>query len=227
MLNQFFAPFPATGLDLKTIIFNLVLSLILVLIISWVYRKTHQGLSYSQSFNFTLIIIGLLISVVMMVIGSNVAVAFGALGAFSLVRFRTAVKDAKDIAFVFFAVATGMAVGTNNYLIAVPAVVLISLMILILDKINFGSIKKFNYVLTLSVESEKATNDRMKEIFKKYLKTESLLNANARKEGKVLDLTFNINLIKDSEVNDFINQLGKIDGVYNVNLISSKSDIEY
>ncbi len=163
----------------------------------------------------------------MMVIGSNVAVAFGALGAFSLVRFRTAVKDAKDIAFVFFAVATGMAVGTNNYLIAVPAVVLISLMILILDKINFGSIKKFNYVLTLSVESEKATNDRMKEIFKKYLKTESLLNANARKEGKVLDLTFNINLIKDSEVNDFINQLGKIDGVYNVNLISSKSDIEY
>ena len=227
MFDQFLNVGTISSLDFKTILFNLVLSLALVLIISYVYRRTHQGLSYSQSFNFTLIIIGLLICVVMMVIGSNIAIAFGALGAFSLIRFRTAVKDAKDIAFVFFAVAVGMAVGTGNYMIAVLSVVMISAIIVILDKINFGSVKKFNYVLTLSSNSEELTNERMKEIFKEYLKTESLLNANARDQGKILDLTFNINLIKDSEIKNFINKLSSIDGINNVNLISAKSDIEY
>ena len=227
MFDQFLNIGTISVLDFKTILFNIVLSLALVLIISYVYRRTHQGLSYSQSFNFTLIIIGLLICVVMMVIGSNIAIAFGALGAFSLIRFRTAVKDAKDIAFVFFAVAVGMAVGTGNYMIAVLSVVMISAIIVILDKINFGSVKKFNYVLTLSSNSEESTNERMKEIFKEYLKTESLLNANAREQGKILDLTFNINLIKDSEINKFINKLSSIDGINNVNLISAKSDIEY
>ncbi|MCD4705493.1 DUF4956 domain-containing protein [bacterium] len=227
MFDQFLNIGIISTLDFKTIFFNIILSLVLVLIISWVYRRTHQGLSYSQSFNFTLIIIGLLICVVMMIIGSNIAIAFGALGAFSLIRFRTAVKDAKDIAFVFFAVAIGMAVGTGNYMIAVLSVILISVVIVILDKIDFGSVKKFNYVLTLSSNSEESTNERMKEIFKEYLKTESLLNANAREQGKILDLTFNINLIKDSEINKFINELSNIDGINNVNLISAKSDIEY
>jgi uncharacterized membrane protein YhiD involved in acid resistance len=227
MVDQFLGLGQINVLDLKTIIFNLILSLILVLIISWVYRRTHQGLSYSQSFNFTLIILGLLITTVMMVIGSNLAVAFGALGAFSLIRFRTAVKDTKDTAFVFFSVATGMAIGTGNYMIAISSVVLISVMILILAKIKFGSVKRFNYVLTLSSESERDNNDRMKEVFKKFLKTDSLLNANAREQGKILDLTFNINLIKDGEINEFIKELNNIEGINNVNLISAKDDIEY
>ncbi len=227
MLDQFLGTGQISALDFKTIVFNLILSLILVLIISWVYRRTHQGLSYSQSFNFTLIILGLLITVVMMVIGSNLAVAFGALGAFSLIRFRTAVKDTKDTAFVFFSVATGMGIGTGNYMIAILSVLLISGMILILSKIKFGSVKRFNYVLTLSSESERANNDRMKEVFKKYLKTDSLLNANAREQGRILDLTFNINLIKDNEINEFIKELNNIEGIENVNLISAKDDIEY
>lgn len=227
MSEQFLNIGQAGIMDFKTIVFNLIISLILVLIISWVYRKTHQGLSYSQSFNFTLIILGLLITVVMMVIGSNLAVAFGALGAFSLIRFRTAVKDTKDTAFVFFSVSTGMAIGTGNYMIAVLSVILISIMIMALAKVNFGSVKRFNYVLTLSSESNRVNNDRVKEVFKKYLKTDSLLNANAREQGKILDLTFNINLIKESEINDFIRDLNGIEGITNVNLISSKSDIEY
>ena len=226
MIDQFLGLNQINPVDLKTVVFNLVFSLILVLIISWVYRRTHQGLSYSQSFNFTLIILGLLIVVVMMVIGSNLAIAFGALGAFSLIRFRTAVKDTKDTAFVFFSVATGMAVGTKNYMIAVLSVLLISTAILILDKIKFGSIKKFNYVLTLIVDSER-DNNRMTEVFKKFLKADSLLNAKAREHGRILDLTFNINLIKEDEINDFIKELNKVEGVNNVNLLSAKNDIEY
>jgi hypothetical protein len=122
------APFSSAG----AVVFNLLLSFVLVLIVSWVYKKTHKGLSYSQSFVMTLILAGVIISAVMMIIGNNIARAFGAFGAFSIIRFRTAIKDAKDIAYLFLVLAIGMAVGTRNYLIAVATTVVSLLIICIL-----------------------------------------------------------------------------------------------
>lgn len=209
------------------VLFNLVFVFILVMVISWAYRKTHHGLSYSQSFNFTLVVMGLLISVVMMVIGSNIAIAFGALGAFSLIRFRTAVKDIKDTSFVFFSVAIGMASGTGNYMLALIATIFIVVTIVILDMINFGSIKKFNYILSLSMDNESNQNGVIKEIFKKYTKEDSLLNVSARNNGKSLDMTFHVYLEKDDVVGDFISSLEGAQGIDSVNIVATKDDVEY
>ena len=176
---------------------------------------------------FTLVLLGVLIGVVMMVIGSSVAVAFGALGAFSLIRFRTAVKDTKDTAFVFFAVATGMAVGTNNYTIAVLGVIMISLIIVILSKMNFGSIRKYDYILTFISDSNQVNNETTKSIFGKYLKTNNLLNVSAKEGGKMLEMTFNVKFFNEEDKTKFITELGAIAGVADINLISSKNDIEY
>ena len=225
ILNQ--GLFSGIEYTFQVIAFNLILATILSLIISYVYRRTHTGLSYSQSFAFTIVIIGVLITIVMMVIGSNLAVAFGALGAFSLVRFRTAVKDTKDTVYIFLSVALGMAVGTSNYMIAIVGTVVLVILIAIMHKFNFGSTKKYNYILTYSIISELTGDNRIKEVFKKFLKGESLLNVTAREHGKTLDMTFNINFFKEEELDDFTRKLGNIEGVSNVNVIASKSDIEY
>src|SRR3989338_2005119 len=106
-------------LTLLSIIIGIILAFGLSLAIAWTYKLTHKGLSYSQSFTFTLILIGMLIAVIMMVIGNSLAIAFGAFGAFSLIRFRTAIKDTRDLAFVLLVVTIGLAVGTRNNLIAI------------------------------------------------------------------------------------------------------------
>lgn len=206
---------------------NIAVAFILSLVIAWVYKKTHRGLSYSQSFVFTLILMGTLISVVMMVIGSSIARAFTLLGAFTIIRFRTAIKDTRDMAFIFWALVTGLAVGTGNYLIALITTVLVILIVLFLSRIKFGSIRNYDYILTFSLDTTFAPSDVYQSMFGRHLKTHTLLNLNAKEDGKKLDFVFNLRFVDENDLNKFITELKGLGGIGNVNLISSKEDIEY
>lgn len=209
------------------VIFNLILAFVLCLIIALVYKYTHKGLSYSQTFVLTLIIGGIVICAVMMVIGNNVARAFGAFGAFSLIRFRTAIKDAKDMSYIFLVLAVGMAIGTNNYWIAVITTIIVLAVIYILTKINFGSIRKFDYILTFNLDTRLTDENIYKSAFDKYLSRNNVLNIKALEQGRVLQLSFSIKFILEDEAQKFIRDLEAMNGVLDVNLITAKNDVEY
>ena len=211
----------------ENIIVNIFIAFIFALIICVVYRKTHKGLSYSQSFTFTLFMITIVGCVLMMVVGNSLARAFALFGAFSIIRFRTAIKDSRDIAFVFFALVIGMAVGTNNHMIALISTILICLIIVILSKINFGSIRKFNYILNFSALKNKDISDRYQAVFDKYLQESELLNVGSRQKGKYLDYSFNVRFFDDSISDKFASDLHKIKYIQEVDLISAEKDIEY
>ena len=91
--------------DPVTVVLNMALACILGLVISVIYKTTHKGLSYSQSFMLTVIFVTIIVSMVMMVIGNSLARAFALVGALSIIRFRTVIKDTKDTAYVFIALA--------------------------------------------------------------------------------------------------------------------------
>lgn len=215
------------NINFWTIVLNIALAFVLALIISWVYQKTHRGLSYSQSYVFSLVILCTLASVIMMVIGNVLIRAVALLGAFTIIRFRTAVKDTKDITFILFSLIIGMAVGTNNYVIALVSTIMICLIIYFLSKIKFGSIQRHDYVLTFSLDKEKTSADIYEPIFRKYLKNYDLLNINTRQEGKIMDLTFNLRILSGVDLNKFIEELSAVSGLEKVNLIMAKNDIEY
>ena len=103
----------------------LSLSFVLASIIGWVYRHTHRNVSYSQSYVQTLVIVTMVIAMIMLVVGSNIARAFALVGALSVVRFRNAIKETRDVGFIFLAMAVGMAAGTRFYLLAIAATVAI------------------------------------------------------------------------------------------------------
>ncbi|HET9667109.1 MAG TPA: DUF4956 domain-containing protein, partial [Desertimonas sp.] len=92
-------------------------------VIGLTYRTTHRGVSYSQSYVQTLVLMGMVIALIMLVVGSNIARAFSLVGALSIIRFRNAVKETRDVGFIFFAMAIGMAAGTRFFLLAVIATV--------------------------------------------------------------------------------------------------------
>ena len=124
------------------ILVNIILSFFLGLFISYIYKITHKGMSYSQSFMITNIFIALIVCMVIMIIGNNIARAFALVGALSIIRFRTVVKDTKDIAYIFWSLASGMAAGTGSYYIAIIGTIIISVVAIILFKTNYGSIYK-------------------------------------------------------------------------------------
>ena len=108
----------------QEILINLTLSFILGVVVSLIYKRTHKGLSYSQSFMITNIFVSVIVCMVIMIIGNNLARAFALVGALSIIRFRTVVKDTKDTAYIFWALAVGMASGTGSYFLALAGILL-------------------------------------------------------------------------------------------------------
>ena len=122
-----------------SIILCLLATFLLSQAVAWVYLRTHRGVSYSGTMARSLIILSLIVAMVMMVIGNNIARAFGLFGALALIRFRTPVKDANDTVFLFFAVAIGIATGTGNILAGAVGTLIICLVFLYLSSIKFGN----------------------------------------------------------------------------------------
>ena len=125
-------------LSLWELLFAMSLSLACSLCVGHVYRWTHRSVSYSQSFVQTFIMTALVTTLIMIIIGSNIARAFSLVGALSIIRFRNAVKETRDVGYIFFAMAIAMACGTRFYEIAVLATGFISLTMLAMHMFNYG-----------------------------------------------------------------------------------------
>ena len=208
------------------IVLNLILSVLLGLMIATVYRWTHKGLSYSQSFTQTIVFLAAIVAIVMMVIGNSLTRAFALVGALSIIRFRTVVKDTKDTAYVFMALAAGMAAGTSNYYLAVVGMTVFCVLSGALYKSNFGAVYKSEFILRFVFDQEDSSADYLTAI-NKYAKRSNLLHMEPSGDGQFLKLTYDISLRDDQSVEDFTGAVGRLTGVSEVTLIAAKHDVDY
>jgi len=206
---------------------NIALAIALGFVVSVVYRYTHKGLSYSQSFVLTLIFVSVIVSTVMMIIGNSLARAFALVGALSIIRFRTVVKDTKDTAFVFFALAAGMAAGTGNYFIAVFSTVVISVLAVVLHKVNFGALYKSEFILRFQFDRDSGTENGYADVLRKHAKRHSLLTVEPSGDRRFLTITYDIVLKEDVASEAFASEVAKAPGVSEIALIASKNDVDY
>ena len=177
----------------QEILINLALSFVLGVAISIVYKKTHKGLSYSQSFMITNIFVAVIVCMVIMIIGNSLARAFALVGALSIIRFRTVVKDTKDTAFIFWSLAAGMASGTGSYFLAISGTIIISIIAFILHKTNFGSIVKSEFILQFRINSkDKQLSESFIKIIQEYTKSNVLLNSEISDDGKNIKNSYDV-----------------------------------
>ena len=212
----------------QEIIINLILSFVLGLIISVVYKHTHKGLSYSQSFMITNIFVAVIVCMVIMIIGNSLARAFALVGALSIIRFRTVIKDTKDTAYIFWSLAAGMASGTGSYFLAIAGTFIITSIAFILDKTNFGSIIKSEFILqfrTISNNSE--TSSLFNKTISKFSKSSTLLSSESSEDGESIKLSFDIVLKDEKNQTQLISELSKIAGLKEIVIIAAKSDVDY
>ena len=205
-------PLITLGVDALRLLLAFALGLFIVTIYQWTHTKVPQ-----KSFADTLIILCMLISVVMVIIGDSIARAFSLVGALSIIRFRTAVQDPRDIAFVFYALAIGMAVGAGNPSVAVLATFLIGIIIFGMHRwhLRFGDNNEFS--LEFCLPPNPAAETVYRAVFEKHLVYERLLEKRIKRTGLV-ELTFRVKLAEPDDWIAFFNALSEIESVTDVKL---------
>ncbi len=207
--------FPTTG---PQIIANVTVALICGFLISWLYRHTYRGPGYSPTFVNSLVLLSMITSVVIMVVGNNLARAFGLVGAMSIIRFRTAIKNTQDIVYVFFALAIGMAAGVGLYKVAITGTLFIGLVLYIVTKSKISTPEREEYLLQFYAEPAGTDTPSYQSIFDKHCKRYKIINVKSTGEGSLLELSYYIRL-KDKEKNqDFVKDLRQTTGIQYVNL---------
>jgi len=213
--------------SVPTIFINLMLSLLLGIVIAKVYKRVHHGVSYSASYAYSIVLITMVVAFVMMVIGGNLARAFTLLGAFTLIRFRTAVKDPKDTAFIFLALVVGLAVGANGYALAVIGTIITVITALVLDKLNFGSQIKLEQVLYLTIDAKTVDQHDLEVMLRGLFKEVSIINVNYSSASKSLQYSYNVKLVDKEQQADAMRKLSSVHGVRNAEILASQQVVEF
>ena len=154
----------------------LIISTILCFIAAKIYQQTHDGVSYSHSFVQTIVIFGVIVSMIMLIIGSNIARAFTLVGALSIIRFRNAIKETKDVGFIFFMMAIGMATGTRFYGLAIIMTIFVSLLFFGMHKFKFGSRKVNDEILKITVPYGFNFEEKIEPVLRQFTKSYQLIN---------------------------------------------------
>ena len=217
------------GFDPIVAIIALGGSFVLGMIIAWVYKATHRGLSYSQSFQFALVLLTILGSVIMMIATQSLFAAIGLLGAFSLIRFRTAIKDPKDMAYILLVLSVGLAMGASMFILAVITTIFVCFVILLLTWLDFGITSKHESIIRLTCLLEGDGSSQIVSNIESVLEKSSdgfrMLSAHAR--GDRMELSYGVQPKRKQGPADLINTLRKENGVENAEVFDAKHQVEF
>lgn len=205
---------------------RIALAFALGLGISQVYRLTHRGPAFSPSFVGTLIMLPMITAVVVMVIGNSLARAFGLVGAMAIVRFRTPLKETRDIAFVFFSLAIGMAVGIGGYALALTGFVLISMFMVLLRRDMLVLARKRSFLLLVHVLASERPQDHYNDTFKEFLSSWKVLDMKSAQDAQLMELSFDVRFKDAIRTSEFVAALAGIEGVEKVHLLSGEDAVE-
>lgn len=207
-----------TNISIEEIAIGLIMSVILAFFVYFVYKKTYTGVMYSKNFNVTLILITVITTMVMMIIGSNLALSLGMVGALSIIRFRTAVKDTKDSAFIFWAIAIGIACGSGIYAIAILGSIIIAIILFFIRK---GVFDENTYLVVVRGDA-KVSEDEITTVVEKSCKKANLKMKNLTDAS--FDITYEVSFAK-SEDKALSQSLKAVDGVRAVNVVTYNGEI--
>lgn len=195
---------------------SMTIALALSIFVALTYKLTYSGVAYSKKFNTSLIMMSLITTMVMNILGSSLALSLGMVGALSIVRFRTAVKDSKDTTFIFWAIAIGLGAGSNNYYIVVVGTIFVAVVTVIL---SFGFKDKETYLVIVRSDLTALEEVRAK-LFSTYkaskLRSETITSDYA-------EIVYQIKFNKDYDINEY-EKIKAIDGVHFINLVSQNGE---
>lgn len=212
----------AKALTINDILINFLIAIILGMVIYISYRLSHSGAVYSARFNVSLVMLTLITALVMNVIGNNISLSLGMVGALSIVRFRTAIKDPRDTAYVFWAIAVGVCCGVSDYMTAGIGSAVIFFFLLL-----FGAVQS-NEKYLLVVRGTLNRELDIEQIVRTYYKEKAILRVKNTSKNSVeiiYELSAKLIKISKSNVESITEKMHKLDGISNVNIVCQNDEI--
>jgi uncharacterized membrane protein YhiD involved in acid resistance len=209
--------------DVATALF---LSFALSLVIGWVYRATHKGVSYSQQYVHTLVMMGTIVSLIMLIIGSNVARAFALVGALSIIRFRNAMKETRDVGFIFLVMAIGMAVGTRFFLLAIFATAALSAFILFMTRFSLFAKEITERVLRVRFPVDRDFETAFEVPFRAHLDEYRVISLETVRAGVLQEVVLSVVLKRSTTPTALLEALRAVNDNNKVTLVIGQQSVD-
>lgn len=223
MKNYIYSMFEETGsLNTEQIILNILVAVILGVVIYLSYYFTHAGGVYSKKFNVSLITLTILTATVMTVIGNNIALSLGMVGALSIVRFRTAIKDSRDTTYIFWTIIVGICCGVGDYVVACVGSGIVFLVLLVL-----GRVKNDNRIL-LIIRGARNMERRIEAIVFDYFEAKAMLRVkNTSRESieLIYEMPRKTYLISNKKEKSIAEMLYELESIEYVNIVTQNDEI--
>ena len=200
---------------------RLVAAMALGGVVALIYRRTRAPADVSDSFTVTLVLLAILIAMVTQVIGNNVARAFSLVGALSIVRFRTVVRDTQDTAYVIFSVAVGMAMGAGNAVVAAAGIVVVGIAAFLMRRQNqpIGPVvEDLPFELTVRLRLGGDTEALLGPTLNQFAVTRRLMMVATARQGLAVEVGYRASLKDEAVATDLVNALNRVDGVQSATL---------
>lgn len=223
LLSQLFTVMPETMTiphhNLVHVLFSLILSAIIAIVISQIYKHTHRGMNFELNFMTSLVLLAPIVTVVMLFIRGDLVLSLGLIGSLSIIRFRTPIKDTRDMIFLLWAITVGLGAGTFNWIVVIVSTIFLTLIALVLHYIRYGRSKNTDFVLVVS--GDNSLNDaNLEAIVKRY--TKEMRVRSHEIEGGNWEIIFELNFprLTNQVTKELVKELETLPGIKKVSLLA-------
>ena len=198
----------------------MLLSFILTAFLWRVYKKTHHWTSYTQSYVFTLVMMWMTVCIIMLIVWSNIARAFSLVWALSIIRFRNAMKETRDIGFMFAAMAIWMATWTKFYVLAIIFTLALALVIFIMNRFDWFKREATSQILKIQVKNTVDFDHMFDDAFVKFTNVSDLISIDSVRGWALTELVYNVDMKNPNKKQEFLWEIKKLNDNLNVTLIT-------
>ena len=214
----------SSELTVLSALITMGMALLFGLVISFTYMKTKED-GYQQSFVITLTMLPVILSVIILFVGSNVARAFSLAGTLSIIRFRSAPGDPKDIGYIFFTIAAGLACGVGLYAYGAMFTVLLCVFMAVLAKVHFGKSASSQKLLKIVIPEDLNYEGVFDEILDRYTRGFKLNKVRTTDLGSLYELIYNINMDEKQNQKEFMDELRCRNGNLSITLALAENNV--
>lgn len=216
--KSFLEGYGAVSIDFATIVTCMAITVLVAAYIFMVYRMVNRKAFYNRNFNLALIALAVITAAVILTIQSNIVISLGMVGALSIVRFRTAVKDPMDLVFLFWSISAGIICGAGFAVVAVVASIVITVIILLCDKMPVG----IAAVILLVNSTDYKTESRIMEVVEKYCESSKVKARNLTKDKLNMAIE-----VKTGEGGKLVEQLMDLESVTSASLVDHDGEVTF
>jgi uncharacterized membrane protein YhiD involved in acid resistance len=212
--------FPGLG----QVVLALLVSLLLAQVVAWVYRRTYEGMSFSTSFVHALVLASLVGCMLIMAIGSNLAAGLGMLGTLSIIRFRTQLRDPRDIIFMFATIAIGIATGSGAWSIAAVGTAMFCLAVFYLQWAPATAMRKFEGLLRYTLPAD-AEDSRIQDVLDDFCEDVELIAVRESEQGNQSEFAYQVRLRQANRNGELVDRLSGIGTASNVQFTMQRFNV--